>query len=215
MIKLFMLTCAITILSAPALLGSSNCEQKFTIVGKSTGVDGVLLWQLYVNGECEYSESYCLFLGGEHAYEMKAGGAAKEVFDRFLAGTPKEEPLVIAEEGGTYVLRDSATVAPPRPDSTFDRKFNKVVNEGGSGALDWYRACPVYCSDYPVFRGVEANLVYEFKGGLYKNYTFSQVLYFPSSGYLVIVTDQPLRAVGSDTMDGLLVYQLTKKGAQE
>jgi hypothetical protein len=194
-----------------AAYGASSCEQFFTIYGKTKGDHGVLLWDVYVDGECEHYTSYCLFLGNDQPTLMTVGGSAKSVFPQFLSEHHSEKAIVLTAIDGKCSIKRGISVAPPASDSTFSRKFNKVIGDGGRNAYDWYKKCPVYCSDYPEFMGVDAKLVYQHVGGLYKNYSFSQVLYFPQSRYLVLVTNQPLRAAGLDSMHGLLVYRLLKK----
>lgn len=209
--KSFILVCAAVIALSATAVGSSSCVQTFTIYGKTAGEHGVLMWDVFIDGECEFTTSYCLFLGSARTYLLTTTGSAKDVFPQFLAEHRPEKSETLRRSEGKYFVGKGIYVTPPPPDSTFQRKFNKVINDGGRNASDWYKACPVHCSDYPIFFGTDAKLVYEHPDGLYKNYAFSQVIYFPKSKYLVLVTDQPTRAVGLDTMHGFLVYKLTGK----
>jgi hypothetical protein len=209
--KSIVLVCIAVIALGVTAVGSTSCVQTFTIYGKTAGEHGVLMWDVSVDGECEFTTSYCLFLGNDRPYLLTTASSAKDVFPQFLSEHRPEKSVMLRSSEGKHFISKSIYVTPPPSDSTFQRKFNKVINDGGRDASDWYKACPVHCSDYPIFFGTDAKLVYEYRDGLYKNYAFSQVIFFPKSKYLVLVTDQPTRAVGLDTMHGLLVYKLTAK----
>ncbi len=209
--KSIVLVCAAVVALSAVAVGSTFCVQTFTIYGKTAGEHGALMWDVFIGGECESTTSYCLFLGNARPYLLTTTGSAKDVFPEFLSENRPEKSKTLRSSESKYFISKGVYVTPPPPDSTFQRKFGKVINDGGGNAWDWYKACPVNCSDYPVFFGTDAKLVYEYQGGLYKNYAFSQVIFFPKSKYLVLVIDQPTRAVGSDSMHGLLVYKLTGK----
>ncbi|MCM2272877.1 MAG: hypothetical protein NDJ18_10045 [candidate division Zixibacteria bacterium] len=66
--------------------------------------------------------------------------------------------------------------------------------------------------DLPIFEGVRAEQLYMHRA-LYKNYSIREALFYPESSYLVIVTDQPLKQAGMDTMHGLLIYRIAKSGS--
>jgi hypothetical protein len=161
---------------------------------------------------------YSVYLGYERSYvmTMRHDGGGKDWIPPLLADLPSEEGRILHDSSGVFRISDSVWFTAPPPDSTFARKYALLANDGMGDARHWYRVCPVNCSDYPAFTGIEAELVYSHKRGLYKNYSISQAVYYSPSGYLVVVTNQPQKAIGLDTMHGLLIFRLRQpEGGQE
>ncbi|MCP4570655.1 MAG: hypothetical protein GY841_23980 [FCB group bacterium] len=199
----------ICLLSTGAL-ASSMCNQVFTVYGKTKGEHSILFWDVYIGGDCYHWYTHALFLGYEQPHIMMDGHdfGGKDWIPQILTDLPVEPSFTIGETEGLYRINQTAYFTPPEHDSTFMDKYSRLGNDGPADARHWYNECPVNCSDYPVFYGAESELIYSYDKGLYKNYGFSQVIYFPESKYLVLVTDQPATAVGGDNMHGLMVYKL-------
>jgi hypothetical protein len=191
---------------------STNCVQHFSVCGKARGEHGLLLIENYISGECEQHVLYLMVLGLERPIVGRAwsdtGWSAES--RKALAEMGSEQMIVLTDSGGRFYLSDSIWVSPPPPDTTFPRKFRAMSNVGAGYPEYWYRHCKEDCSDYPVFTGTDAELVYVCKDGLYKNYSFSGGAYFPESGYLVLIVNQPELANGPDTMHGFLVYRINR-----
>lgn len=194
----------------PPAAGTTNCVQHFTVMGKSRGVHCLLLVEDFVSGECESHYLHSILLGLSRPFTAEVGARTswQDDADKLLADMGAEPMIAVSDSGGRYFLSESTWVAPPPVDTTFLKKFSAMANDGNGYPRAWYRECPVGCTDYPVFSGVEIELAYEFKGGIYKNYSFSDVLFFPESGYLVLVVNQPILADGLDSMHGFFVYRI-------
>jgi len=199
------------------LISATFCEQKFKVYGKTAGEHSILFWELFVGGECQNWTVNGLFLGNDKDYTMSIQDHNGSIWlPPFLETVPLEQGVKLADSSGKYFLRDSVFTTPPPDDISFLRHYSALVNEGRGDAAQWYRECPVDCSDYPVFYGVNARLIYAYRDGIYKNYKFKEVLYYPDSGYIVFITDQPRVAMGHDTMHGFLVFKLEfNRGTKE
>jgi len=199
----------IGLFSSSTTLTATLCDQTFTIHGKTSGENAMLFWSVVLGGECEgYIRGFVLVLGDTITPILTTQKWGMDWVPRLFKDISEEKSIKIEETDGRYVINDTVWIEPPAEDTTFPRKFGTVINRGGDGPKDWYRECPVNCSDYPIVHGCAAAVVYSYEGGLYKNYSFKDLLYYPESGYLVVITDQPLKAVGLDTMHGLLVLRL-------
>ncbi len=189
---------------------SSCCDQTFQVYGKTAGDNSMLFWSVTLGGECGgHFEGYALVLGDSTTPVLTFGHRSGDWVPRLFKDIREEKPVQVEQVNGRFVINDSVWIEPPPEDTTFVRKFISVINQGGGDPRSWYRMCPVDCSDYPVVHGRQSEVVYAYKGGVYKSYKFKEVIYYPESQYVVVITDQPQKAVGLDTMHGLLVIHLT------
>lgn len=191
-------------------MGSSYCKHSFVIHGKTVGDRGLFFFDVLRGGECEGKESFILSLEPEKSniWLRNADYYESDSISTVLSELNMEEKVSLKDSAGFYALNNSALVTLPVYDSTFKKKFVRLYDQGPCDAKHWNSACPVNCKDLPQFKRVNAELIYTYPGGIYKNYTFSEVIYFPKSNYLVVVTYQPLEAIGGDTNHGLLIFHL-------
>ncbi|MCB2202125.1 hypothetical protein KQH51_04790 [bacterium] len=192
---------------------ASLCNQIFNILGKTSGEQSVLLFSVELTNECERKTSYAALLTSDSAVVLSKDEATDPAWPAiFLSGGEIEQPIVFDSGLAAYDLGNGWTVSPPPTDSTFVGKW-KELNRRSYGSLrEFYRHCPTDCEDLPIFANCDARLAYRYEGGLYKNYHFSKVLWYPDSRVLVCVVHQPLLAVGMDSMHGLLIYHLYPEG---
>lgn len=207
--RCFAVCLLLVLFSASAALASSMCDQTFTIHGKTKGETSLLFWDEYRGGQCGEWYGCALVLGIPGTPLMTLTADRQTWVASLLDDLPTEEMERVEASDGVYRINDSVWVEPPPEDTIFVRKFSGLVSGGSYGdARAWHRMCSSNCEDYPIVHGCVSDVVYAYEGGVYKNYTFKEVLYYPESGYLVVTTDQPLTAVGLDTMHGLLVLKL-------
>jgi hypothetical protein len=206
-ISLLALLCVILLSESP--MAATFCVQTFTVYGKTAGEHSILFWDMEVGGDCSSDTTFALFLGDDNACVMTDRLNSKEFVPQFLSEVGSEKSVVLTDSSGIYRIADSVYFTVPATDTTFLATFSRLNTLGAMGnGRDWCRDSPVNCIDYPVFSGTGATLIYRYAEGLYKNYRFEQVTYFPGSKYLVLVVDPPVVAHGLDTMRGLLVYRL-------
>jgi len=210
--RLLFSTIAVTLVflltTASPTSSTTSCDQTFTLYGKTAGKHAMLIWDLFIGGECERWTTHVLVVGSDKPRLLKYSEDAPNWVPDLLSELPTEAFVVVPDSAGVYHFTHAAAVAAPPPDTTFPRKWDKIGGSDYADATKWYRECPVNCLDNPAFLGVEAELVYWYEGGLYKNYGIKEVAYFPESGYVFIKTNQPLVLTGMDRMDGLLIYRL-------
>ena len=193
---------------------SSCCDQKFTIHGKTTGEYSLLMYDVYWGGDCLCWSVHTVYLGIERTMAMETNiglSSGRDWIPMFLSQFPLDTQVELPDSNGIYYINDSMYITPPPKDSTFEQKYIDIMRDAGADERDWYRECQYDCNDYPEFFGFDAKLVHSYSRGLYKNYGIKEVIYFPESGYLAIITDQPHKAAGLDTMHGMLVYRLNPK----
>ena len=207
--KCFAVYLLVALISASAALAASLCDQTFTIHGKTQGENSLLFWEVFRGGECYHWYGYALVLGDSVTPVMTFNPEDQTWVSRLLGDLSTEGAVNIESTEGVYRINDSVWIEPPPVDTTFVRKFSGLISGGSYGnAAEWHRMCSSNCNDYPIVHGCEADVVYAYEGGVYKSYSFKEVLYFAESRYVVVITDQPQTAVGLDTMHGLLVLKL-------
>jgi len=201
---------------APYSYGASCCDQTFIIYGKTRGEYSVLLFDLFIGGECYDWSTYAFFFYPDTAkrFALNYAGSAQDWARDFILNNDHERVDTLKGDSGVYHLSENLSVSPPPADTSFPDKWRMVSTYDCCGARMWYKSCPVNCIDWPIFDGSEAQLVYYYKEGLYKNYSFKEVYYFRESGLVIILTYQPEIAPGMDRMDGIMMYLLRpyKKG---
>lgn len=190
------------------------CDQTFTVYGKTAGDPSIIMWELHTGGECLGWAPHALFLyhGRPTVLNGSHAGSSKEWVEAFLRTQQTEEMIPLSGSNDTIYVADSIYFVPPETDSAFTRLWEEEVIHEGSDLPALYRSCrrqDITYLDDPIFYGIEADRIYRYGGGLYKNYSFKEAVYFPHSAYLVVMTHQPLVMPGMDRLDGLLIYRLS------
>lgn len=201
--------------TANSALAASCCDQTFTIYGKTQGDYSILLWDLFIGGECYSWYTHVFIFSPDTVRQFKAEygkGSEGWAYD-FIAHNSPEKIDTLKNDSGVYFISDDITVSPPQTDTTFEEKWHRLCDEYHS-VVTWYKKCPINCIDYPVFSGCDTKLLYYYKDGLYKNYSLKEVYYLPESNVVIVLTHQPYVADGMDRMDGIIIYRIvpTQKG---
>ena len=207
MLRFASLLVAVCVLLAYRAVASTNCEQKIAILGKTSGDTCQLWFSEQLTGECERFDLKLLLLTPTGATDFSREYTAKEVgiVQGLIAGLGEEIGLDLVDTEGVFRLGKQAMFNLPGYDSSFQTRFRSIAD----GSLEnWNRRCVADCAEYPAFFGATATLVYRHPRGLYKNYKVKSAIYYEHSGWLVLVTDQPMMADGGDSMHGLLVFRI-------
>lgn len=187
------------------------CEQKFELLAKSTGEPSMLAYSEQLTGECEQYRLHLLLLHPDVSCEMERSGFGNRpdfILD-FFDKLGIERSVELTDSSGIYRFNGSTTVQAPEYDSLLDSMWVAEARAGKvNGEHDWCLRHRDLCFFGPRFAGAEATLLHRYHGGLYFNYTIDRVVYYPDSGVLVLITNQPKKKVGLDTMHGLLIYRL-------
>jgi len=207
MITRFALLCALFV---PRLLDAASCcEQTYTVLGIVDHGDSRLWFHESWDAECLTNVLWQVALEGDsvgvvHSQYMELWDAESR-----LSQIKHKKPQVLDYSNGVYSLGDTITVTSPRYDVRFEGMFRRLAREtADASGPGWRRFCQNECLDDPLIDPAELELLYEHPTGIYKNYLVYDAVYFASRQLLVVVTYQPTRGDGHDTMHGLLIYRL-------
>ncbi len=196
---------------------ASLCEQFFTVQGKSYGTMSVLAYQEQLTGDCEQYRLHLVFINDSLTTSIETEGLSSppSQMDGFFELFGRERCDTLRDSSGVFIIGYRESCSVPKEDTSFNRKWVDFLRSGGSSSRDWCELYPLECTEYPAFHGVEAALLYKHPGALYRGYSIATSLYYPTSKILVLITHQPRKAVGLDTMHGVLVYRLKSSTGQE
>lgn len=192
--------------------GTTNGEQRFYFFGKA----GDVIWiGEDIGGEYECSILHQVIVG-DGAVHGKSDWRAYGKWDELvkMMGLLKSEKVVTLERRADGSLGAEGlgwTVSAPAAEPDFAAAFNKHIEAGGDNARTWREAQPERAMQMPVFQHARAQLLCRYERGLYVNYGLKAAYLLPNSGLLVVVTEQPLKAVGLDTMHGFLVLRVLEE----
>lgn len=210
-VKVLFMLFAVCLLLISTVSTAVFCDKKYTVYGKVAGEHSLIIWDVEHTGECGSFESHIGLVANDRIIDFKSdyGLNLGTPFSSILDSLPSEEVIAIDAVDGRVHIGDSISISPPAYDSAFDRNWNDWVSVG-SGFDSWKKTCrsPGTCSDYPSFTQTEAQLLYMYTGGLYKNYSLKRAYYFPESRILALITDQPYVDPGIIYYHGLLIYRL-------
>jgi len=102
---------------------------------------------------------------------------------------------------------NNLVITPPQFDPGLRDAFNKHVVEGGSNGYTWNKKHGLDGIVLPNIENLKTELLFYYHFGLYINYNMASVHYFPEARLILIFTEQPLRAVGMDTMHGFFIFK--------
>lgn len=191
---------------------TTGCQETFHFFFLTFGRSPTFWIGIDVSGECisshlvqiNVNDSSVSVLSSE-LKEYKKWKVIPEL--KSLLKTYKESEL---ESKGDVWISKGIKITIPEYDSTLWHEFNKHVMGGGGNAITWYQEKGDYGLLLPKIEGLNTELIYQHKRGLYFNYKISEVHYFPNN-YLIIFTYQPRYAVGDDSMHGFLIFKINKE----
>ena len=192
------------------LNAATLCDQDYKVLTKTPGAKCILIYRVDIGGECQGGYTHFLFIAGDETQhcEQYEGYRSESWFLKIFETFPTEVPDSAEIEDSVIHLTEIIDIVPPPFDSATADKFDGTPQDIGGDLKYWYEHCGQDCVDQPLFTEVPAKLIYYDKGGLYKNYKISQVLHYRESGYVVVSTHQPMKAVGLDSMHGLMIFHL-------
>ncbi len=190
-------------ISAPAQTKPPS-DQVFTLFDKTEGRTCLFFYRVDWNPGVGHEFNILFILPSiVHAFKSETllGNWIPDLYNNM-----KIEPYItVTDSAGNYRLTDSLTFTAPPQDTSFVRRYQSMPRHD---LKTWNWECTEGCYEYPVFRGPEPGLIHVSTQGLYKNYRIKEVRYYPASGYVFILTDQPLRDQENRTMNGFLIYSL-------
>ena len=189
-------------------LSSTNCEQTFKLLGLNWRASKVFWIAEDLSGECQSSRILQVILSDSGSTTIHTYLRKLHDWNWLSGGMETEEPTLFVNEGGSWVSPGiGLRIKVPSPDSSFLQSFQRHVFDGGSNGQSWNSKLGSRGISLPKIEGIETRFVYYYPPGLYVNYTLSNAYFFPEAGFLLIFTNQQIRAVGNDTMHGFLIFK--------
>jgi hypothetical protein len=184
---------------------NSTCEQSYVLFDKTAGRTCLLFYRVDCLPEAR-GEFNVLFVLPDRVHSFKSETLIGNWIPRLYENMTIEPYVTVKDSGGVFRLNDSVSLTLPERDTSFERRFTALPK---ADLKTWLWECTENCHDYPVFRGPEPGLIYVAPYGLYKNYVIREVRYYEASGYVIILTVQPMRDREGRLMNGLLIYSLS------
>lgn len=180
------------------------CEQSYVLFDKTAGRTCLFFYRVDCLPEAR-QEFNVLFILSDRVHLFKSETLRGNWIPSLYENMTLEAYVTVKDSGGVFRLNDSVSFTEAPFDTSFQRRYNDIDRHD---LKTWNWECTEGCQDYPVFRGPEPGLIHVSSHGLYKNYRIREVRYYPASGYVIILTEQPLRDQAGRLMNGLLIYSL-------
>jgi hypothetical protein len=179
---------------------STYCEQTFHFFFLSEGSPTFWIGE-NLSGECEISYLFNISIRDSNVSVSKSELKEYNKWD---------EVKNISDFFRKYKELDdnNLVITPPQFDPGLRDAFNKHVVEGGSNGYTWNKKHGIDGIVLPNIENLKIDLLFYHQGGLYINYNIASVHYFPDTRLILIFTEQPLRAVGMDTMHGFFIFEI-------
>jgi hypothetical protein len=187
------------------------CEQELFFLVKPAGPTDCYWIGESVGGECGFDQIVGVFVRSDGA-EASVISLKRETDWRdvraFVSGIEAEQFLTLQNDEGVFSHADPAiVVSAPASNPELLDAFSQLESSGGS-CEDWNNSRGADGLVQPGFEGCTPTLVYYYPKGLYIDYRIAAVHYFAASRSMLIITEQPRRAVGLDTMHGFMIFRV-------
>ena len=198
---------AIVIYLASHVFAEAKCEQKFVLFDKTVGDHSLMFYRLGWSGECGYTQStfYTLFILPDRVHSTSSTSLYGNWVPRLYENMELESYEVLTETDGYYYLNDTTYFSVPRYDSCLENRYNSLPKKD---VKTWYWECFDSCSAPPQFYNFTPESIYHHPGGLYINYSYSEVRYYRESNFLILLTDQPKLDENNRTMNGMIILKV-------
>lgn len=191
------------------LHSTTQCGQKFALLGRVKGSTPVFMIIQDLSGECRSSTLIEIALTGDGVTYIPIEFAEKGSWQWFEEGMDslRTEPFKQIEKTDSIWQMPNAgwKIKNPPEDEKLIEEFNKGMYPA---AAIWNREQQDAGVQRPVFDGINTELIYYLPSGLYMDYAIDKVYLFEKSGYIIIFTNQRRKADGMDTMHGFLMFKI-------
>jgi hypothetical protein len=177
---------------------STYCEQTFKFFFLTKGYKTFWIGE-NLSGECQTSTLLNISIFDSNATLAKTSMKNYNSWN---------EIKILSDAFDTYEapIANNLGVRDPLFDSTLANSLSFYLLEGGNNAIKWNAINGKSGIVLPTVENFEFDLLFYYDAGLYINYKISDVQYFPDADLAIIFTEQPVRAVGMDTMHGFLIF---------
>lgn len=178
---------------------STYCEQTFKLFFLTKGYKTFWIGE-NLSGECQTSTLLNISILDSTATLTKTSMKNYNSWN---------EILILSDAFDTYEapIANNLSVSEPLFDSSLAKSFSSYLLEGGNNAIKWNAINGENGIVLPIVENFEFDLLFYYDAGLYINYKISDVQYFPDADLVIVFTEQPVRAIGMDTMHGFLIFK--------
>jgi hypothetical protein len=201
----------ILLLALACTQAATFCEQELFFLVKPAGPTDCYWIGESVGGECSFDQIVQVFVRSDGAeasvISLKRETDWRDVRE-FVSSIEAERFLTLQNDEGVFALDDPAiAVLAPASNPELLEAFSQLESSGGS-CEGWNNSQGGGGIVQPRFAGCTPTLAYYYPKGLYIDYQIAAVHYFAASRSMLIITEQPRRAVGLDTMHGFMIFRL-------
>jgi hypothetical protein len=190
---------------------TSYCEQDIFLLTKPTGTIASFWIGESVSGECNYDQIIQIFVDQDSINKSiisLKGNSDWQKIQELLKSIESEEPKTLENNSDVFFIKyPGISILKPKHNAVLAKEFSKY-EAVGKNVIDWNKSNKERGIIFPKFNGINSTLIYYYPKGLYINYNISRIHYFPKSQYLLIIIDQPRKAVGFDTMHGFMIFKI-------
>jgi hypothetical protein len=179
---------------------STYCEQTFKLFFLTKGYKTFWIGE-NLSGECQTSTLLNISIFDSNATLTKTSMKNYNSWS---------EIKILSDAFDTYeaTVANNLGVSDQLFDSTLAKSFSSYLLEGGDNAIRWNSINGEKAIVLPIVKNFEFDLLFYYDAGLYINYKISDVQYFPDADLAIVFTEQPVRAIGMDTMHGFLIFKV-------
>ena len=213
---MFCLAYAVVMLQTTLSTATTNCTRSYEFLGL-TRCDNLVVWLAQrLAGECQSSNLIVIQVLGDtgSARTMFIGDEAQSGFAKTaLAQFPGESSSLKVELIDDWIPLDSTLSIkhPTARELALDSMEHVFDSTYDNHAWIWSKYAGNTAIDQPWIKGGELKLISYDPNGLYLDYRFKEVFYFPESRLLLIFTNQPRIASGLDQMHGYLLFRVVRQ----
>lgn len=188
---------------------TTNCDQKYTLLGITHGYTTTAWIQLDVGGECSYTMLEQVIIDtGAHVYRSTSYFSGDSNATRkFLKKNLQSDSLVeIKKLNNTWASPGLFSIATPEWNTRLQTKFRN----GGYQVSEWNKMMGDSGIILPKNTAGKITLLYAAPEGFYVNYSIARCWYSPTAEILVVFTYGSEYESG-DTSHGYLVFHVRSR----
>ena len=199
----------ILLIIASNCMATSSKRQVFRIVGISGGNEPLFVFhESAVGGREDYRLFFVFLLKKGPVTLLVQETHVDSVAHNIFESLPSDSLSLLEFAGGAFRIDRVSSISSPIGDTTF--KFGYQYDEPRlHTAAYWNSNCTTDCVDDPIFQGADYERIYLYKQGLYKNYNIAKAYKNSDATFIVVLTENTMRAHSNDMMSGVLVFRKT------
>ena len=194
---------------------TTDCEQTIDLLGVTgTGTNGPYVFWVAedLSGECHESRLIQVVVQKEQAGLITSSLKGYQdwgCFKEALALLEGPKRVSLKSHDSIWQDKDARLkLVAPAPNEDLLKRYRKEAESWCSSGWEWNKRMGMEGITCPLVAGMDLELLYAYRRGLYINYQVKQAFYYPDRALLFVQTEQAEKAVGMDTMHGFLVFRV-------